>query len=123
MFLKASFKVLAISMFSCKQALNAKFIYNFKLYFSNMRFKSLLTSRINSSIMQAAADFLFDSKIRFIIPIFLVAIFKILGSVWVYTKSLRNGVLQLPQMGAFGTIEPQWLYIYSQHGTRAGMSP
>jgi Gpi18-like mannosyltransferase len=86
-------------------------------YSSDMQFKIPLLSIINRSNLQSTANFILKRKIRFFIPIIILGIFKLHASIWVYTKSLRDGILQLPQIGVLGAIEPQWLYIFSAWDT------
>lgn len=86
-------------------------------YSSDMQSKIPLISIINRINLQRITNFILKRKIRFFIPVLILCIFKILASYWVYTKSLREGVLQLPQIGVLGVIEPHWLYIFSAWDT------
>jgi len=82
-------------------------------YSSDMPIKIPHSSIINRSKLQDITNFILKRKVRFLIPVIILGIFKLHASIWVYTKSLREGTLQLPQIGVLGAIEPQWLYIFS----------
>lgn len=76
-----------------------------------------IKSRLDRSALQGAVKSIFESKIRFFVPILLVGISKLYGSMWVYSKSIRDGIFQLPQMSVIGPIEPRWLYLFSAWDT------
>jgi Gpi18-like mannosyltransferase len=78
-----------------------------------MQSKIPLTPILNRSILQGIVNSIIKRKIRFLIPVIILTVSKLYASIWVYSESLREGILQLPQIGVLGTIEPQWLYIFS----------
>ena len=68
--------------------------------------------RLGRHILHETAELIFKSKLRFTIPIILSGISKIHGSLWIYDRSLQDGVFSTPWMNLWGAIEPRWLYLF-----------
>lgn len=68
--------------------------------------------RFDRHILPRISGLLMRSRVRFAVPVILVGVFKILGSIWTYNKSLQDGIFGTPWMNIWGPIEPRWLYLF-----------
>lgn len=73
--------------------------------------------RLNWSTLQNITELIFKSKLRFIIPVILISIFKLIASMWIYSKSLEDGVFHTRWMDMLGPVEPRWLYLFTAWDT------
>ncbi len=74
-------------------------------------------SRINKIIPNDIVKLILNSRLRFIFPVISIGIFKLVASMWVYNKSLEDGVFHTRWMSMLGPIEPRWLYLFSAWDT------
>jgi hypothetical protein len=54
-----------------------------------------------------------DSRFRFAIPLFILGVLRVYGSLWIYGRFVQDGVFQTRWMSIYNEpLNPEWLYLF-----------